>query len=168
MTWEIERKFLVHDFVVPATATPQRVEQGYIAITEDGTEVRLRRVGGRHTLTVKSGLGLVRVEVEREIDAADFDALWPTTAAARIEKDRHHIEHGPHTIVVDVYHGALHGLSTAEVEFASAELAQLYSPPVWVGEDITGESGYLNHSLAAHGIPEHEEPVRKDDHERAL
>ncbi|MFJ6384870.1 CYTH domain-containing protein [Kitasatospora sp. NPDC092039] len=164
MTHEIERKFLVHDFVPPPAATAQRVRQGYVAITEEGTEVRIRRASGRQTLTVKSGTGLVRVEVEREIGEEDFDALWPTTAGARIEKDRYRLPDGPHTVVVDVYHGALHGLCTAEVEFPSVEAAQRYTPPGWVGEDITGAVGYLNRSLSTHGIPAHEENTRNDHH----
>ncbi|WP_431043050.1 CYTH domain-containing protein [Streptomyces sp. P1-3] len=166
MTCEIERKFLVHGFVPPVAATAQRVRQGYVAITEDGTEVRVRRASGHHTLTVKSGIGLTRVEVEREIGAADFDALWPATASARVEKDRYRITDGPHTIVVDVYDGALRGLCTAEVEFTSTEQARQYTPPGWVGEDITGVAGYLNRSLATHGIPPYEDNTRKDDHGR--
>ncbi|MFF4383466.1 CYTH domain-containing protein [Kitasatospora sp. NPDC001547] len=164
MTQEIERKFLVHDFVPPADATAQQVRQGYVAITEEGTEVRIRRASGRHTLTVKSGTGPVRVEVEREIGSEEFDALWPTTAAARIEKDRYRLADGPHTVVVDVYHGALHGLCTAEVEFPSVEEARQYTPPGWVGEDITGVVGYLNRSLSTRGIPTHEESTRTDHH----
>ncbi|WP_327306674.1 CYTH domain-containing protein [Streptomyces sp. NBC_01298] len=164
MTYEIERKFLVHGFVPPAGARAQNVRQGYVAITGEGTEVRVRRADGRHTLTVKSGLGLTRVEVEREIEAADFDALWPTTVAARVEKDRYRMADGPHTLVVDVYHGALHGLCTAEVEFASAEEARQYTPPAWVGEEATGLVGYLNQSLATHGIPARQESTRKDHH----
>ncbi|MGW4272678.1 CYTH domain-containing protein [Streptomyces seoulensis] len=160
MIHEIERKFLVHGFVPPRDTAPQYVEQGYLAITPDGTEVRVRRSAAGHLLTVKRGRGLTRVEVEREISAEEFDALWPATEAARLTKDRHRVPDGPHTIIVDVYDGALSGLCIAEIEFPSAEHAQRYTPPGWLGEEITGVTGYLNQSLAAHGMPLHEKTTR--------
>ena len=65
---EIERKFLVE--VVPPLDdggwSSSRLEQGYLAITDD-VEVRVRRAdGGRARLTVKSAPGLSRVEEELE------------------------------------------------------------------------------------------------------
>jgi len=87
---EIERKFLVdavpddvHDH--PSSA----LEQGYVAVDADGTEVRIRRKDGGSTLAVKSSGGLARVEEELPIDDATFERLWPLTQGRRIEKVRH-------------------------------------------------------------------------------
>ena len=63
MGLEIERKFLVDR--VPADLaidSEDEIAQGYLSVGED--QVRLRRRGDRHVLTVKRGAGLEREEVE--------------------------------------------------------------------------------------------------------
>jgi adenylate cyclase len=86
---EIERKFLVehppeHLEVYPSDV----IEQGYLALTDDGVEVRVRRYGGRALLTIKSGGEQARLEEEIEIDERGFRALWPLTEGRRIHKTR--------------------------------------------------------------------------------
>jgi adenylate cyclase len=56
------------------------------------------------------------------------------------------------TIELDVYHGQLEGLITAEIEFASAEAAAAFRPPAWLGREITDDPGYKNKRLATHGV----------------
>ena len=75
----------------PAGRLPEgdRIEQGYLAVAADGTEVRIRRRAGRSTMTVKSGPGHVRVEEELEIEDRRFEALWPLTEGRRVDKVRH-------------------------------------------------------------------------------
>ncbi|HEX5899404.1 MAG TPA: CYTH domain-containing protein [Solirubrobacteraceae bacterium] len=152
---EIERKFLVaqqpSDLVRwPSTA----IEQGYLAITEDGPEVRVRRRDRRTWLTVKSGAGRVRVEEEIEIEPERFDRLWPLTEGRRIEKTRYEIPAGDGLVIeLDVYAGDLEGLVTAEVEFASEEDAEAYVAPDWLGPDITEDLRYKNQRLARDGAP---------------
>ena len=41
-----------------------RLEQGYLALDPAGAEVRVRRKGAKHILTVKTGKGLARGEEE--------------------------------------------------------------------------------------------------------
>ena len=51
---EIERKFLLDEPPEGLNDRPgTKLRQGYIVITEDGTEVRLRKEGKRHFLTIK-------------------------------------------------------------------------------------------------------------------
>ncbi|NUP30928.1 MAG: CYTH domain-containing protein [Streptomycetaceae bacterium] len=150
MGTEIERKFLVDgDYLVPSEGRP--VVQGYIAPGDP--EVRVRSVGGTHTICVKTGSGLVRGETEVAISTEQFAALWPTTEGARIEKTRFTVDVGGVEAVVDVYVGALAGLRTVEVEFASVEAAAGFAPPAWFGREVTGVEGYGNRHLARHGIP---------------
>ena len=145
---EIERKFLV-------TALPdglgegEAIDQGYLAIAPDGVETRIRRRAGAATLTVKSGPAMIRVEEEIPLEAARFDALWPLTEGRRLEKVRHLIplERGL-TAELDVYGGALAGLLTAEIEFPSEAAARDFSPPPWLGEEVTGDATYANQNLA--------------------
>jgi adenylate cyclase len=153
---EIERKFLgTGELPDDLDRYPsEEISQGYVAVADDGTEVRVRARGGDYTLTVKSGPARTRVEEEIEIDERRFEALWALTAGRRIEKRRYVIPAGDQlSIELDVYAGALDGLVTAEIEFDSADQADAFEPPPWIGSDVTGHGGYSNQSLAAHGRP---------------
>lgn len=154
MAAEIERKFLPEappEGLDEAPAT--RIEQGYLAITEE-VEVRLRRRGERLTLTVKAGAGRVRAEEEIPVAREQFDALWPLTASRRVVKTRHVVALGDGLEAeVDVYHDALDGLLTAEVEFTSEDASDAFAPPDWLGAEITGDGRYANQALAVRGRP---------------
>ena len=152
---EVERKYLL-------AAPPEgldahesgAIEQGYLALDPAGAEVRVRRKGTKHILTVKTGAGLARGEEEVALDAADFDRLWPLTVGRRVVKTRYLVPlDGGLTAEVDVYAGALDGLVTAEVEFADEAAAHAFTAPVWMGEDVTGDKRYANQRLAVDGKP---------------
>jgi CYTH domain-containing protein len=130
-----------------------RLEQGYLALDPAGAEVRVRRKGTKHMLTVKTGKGLARGEEEVALDAADFDRLWPLTEGRRVVKTRYLVplDNGL-TAEVDVYEGALEGLLTAEVEFADEAAAHAFTAPEWMGDDVTGDGRYANQSLAVNGL----------------
>jgi adenylate cyclase len=149
---EVERKFLVPQPPDLDGTRSDEIEQGYLALGPDG-EVRLRRRGEGLSLTAKRGGGIAREEGEIELEAADFDALWPLTEGRRLRKRRHLIAHGDHEIEVDVYEGGLDGLVVAEVEFGSEDEAGAFQPPDWVGEEVTGDEHYLNETLATKGRP---------------
>ena len=152
---EIERKFLLESRPPDLSEHPSsELEQGYVALGADGTEVRVRRDGDRHFLTIKSSGAGARVEEEIEIDSRRFESLWQLTSGRRIEKTRYRIP-APEgaTIEVDVYHGSLEGLLTAEVEFESAESAEAFMPPEWMGRDVTDDGRYKNQRLATQGAP---------------
>ena len=152
---EIERKFLLTglpDAVEPGGG--DAIEQGYVAIADDGVEVRVRRRAGTSTLTVKSGPGERRVEEEIEIDDRRFESLWPLSEGRRLTKRRHVVPLGDDLVAeVDVYEDALAGLLTAEVEFPSEEASRAFAPPPWFGAEVTGDARYANQSLALHGAP---------------
>lgn len=101
MNKEIERKFLV-------TKLPQNLEryrstkivQGYLAICEDGTEVRIRKKDDNYFQTIKNGSGLERKEVEIEISQQQFEDLWSMTEGRRVEKIRYEIAHSGWQIIV--------------------------------------------------------------------
>ncbi len=149
---EIERKFLVPDPPDLAETVADEIEQGYLAIGEDG-EVRVRRKGEKLVLTAKRGTGLSRLEAEIELDRERFDELWPLTEGRRLHKRRHVVPHGELRIEVDVYDGKLQGLVVAEIEFSSEEEARGFDPPAWLGEEVTGDRRYLNETLATDGRP---------------
>jgi adenylate cyclase len=149
---EIERKFLVEH---PPEPLPEgeRIEQGYLAVAPDGTEVRIRRRAGRSTLTVKSGPAHVRVEEELDIDDRRFEALWPLTEGRRVAKTRHLVPVADGLDAeLDVF-AVPEGLLVAEVEFPSTEASAAFAPPAWLGREVTGDARYANQSLALHGAP---------------
>jgi CYTH domain-containing protein len=151
---EIERKFVLERRPPGLDEHPhQRIEQGYVAIDPDGTEVRVRRNDGSMTMTVKSGAGLVRTEEELPLEPARFDALWPLTEGRRVVKTRYLVPLGELTAEVDEYEGALGGLRTAEVEFDSEAASAAFSPPEWLGREVTGDARYANRTLAVSGLP---------------
>jgi CYTH domain-containing protein len=152
---EIERKFLVADPPPDLDRHPSTaIEQGYLAVDDDGTEVRVRRRDGQALLTVKSGAGRSRVEEELEIEPERFERLWPLTEGRRIEKRRYELPApGGATIELDVYAGALGGLVVAEVEFGSDEEADAFEPPAWLGPEVTDDPRFKNQRLARDGAP---------------
>jgi adenylate cyclase len=150
---EIERKFLLPrapEWLSRCDSEP--VDQGYLAIGEDGSEVRLRRIGDRTQLTAKRGRGERRLEEEIEISAEQFDSLWSLTEGRRLRKVRHYVEDG-YRVEVDVYGEALEGLVVAEVEFESEAASRGFRPPDWLGQEVTGDVRYANEHLARYGIP---------------
>ena len=152
---EIERKFLVADPPPDLERHPRsHLQQGYLAVDPVGIEVRIRRRDEQTTLTIKGGRGRARAEEEMEISRERFARLWDLTAGRRVEKTRYEIPaDGGLTIELDVYHGPLEGLLTAEVEFGSEAQADTFSAPDWFGRDVTGDDAYKNRRLAVDGRP---------------
>ncbi|MEL6253643.1 MAG: CYTH domain-containing protein [Bacteroidota bacterium] len=150
---EIEKKFLVS--CPPQeimSLQPFAIRQGYIAIEEQGNEVRIREKGENYYMTIKSPGSLDRVEVEFTISQENFDKMWPLTKDRRIRKDRFSYEYQGYQIEIDQYLDQLEGLWVAEVEFDSIEAANLFSPPSWMAQDVTSLPAFKNRQLAS--LPE--------------
>jgi CYTH domain-containing protein len=114
-------------------------------------EIRLRRNGSQHFITVKGGRGRRRLEEEIHIPEPTFRALWPLTHRARISKRRYKIPCNGHTIEMDVYRGPHRGLMTADIEFDSMRASRSFQPPAWLEREITGNRQYANERLARRG-----------------
>jgi CYTH domain-containing protein len=152
---EVERKFLVDAMPESVRRWPaSTIQQGYLAIQGDGTEVRVRNRGGICSLTVKRGTGLERQEVEVPLSAEAFATLWPLTAGRRVDKVRYVGKERGYVVEVDVYHGALDGRVVAEVEFSDVKASQAFEPPTWFGPEVTGDQRYANQHLACQGWPD--------------
>ncbi|MDP1818331.1 MAG: CYTH domain-containing protein [Acidimicrobiales bacterium] len=153
MAAEIERKFLVVEPPPLPARGGDRIRQGYVAL-DGATEVRIRRGHRGATLTVKTGSGLARTEVEVPLDEQPAGELWELTGGRRVEKTRHRISLPDGlTAELDVYEGALAGLRTVEVEFVDEAAAGRFVAPAWFGEELTGHEGWSNAALALHGLP---------------
>lgn len=157
MATEIERKFIpdVRGLIFdPDQGGGVRIVQGYVALDTSGTEVRVRQMGDQTYLTVKSGKGLTRTEVEMEISTKQFEELWPLTAGRRVEKVRYLAPFQGHDVELDVYEGPLEGLFVAEVEFDSPSAAAAYQVPGWFLSEVTDDARYKNKNLAVDGRPQ--------------
>lgn len=131
----------------------RRIVQGYL--TTSPAAIRVRRVDdGECTLTIKAGAGVSRTEIERTIDADEFEALWALATELRIEKRRYPIAlAGGLVAELDRFDGDLAGRSIVEVEFASTDEAAAFDPPDWFGREVTDDGRYTNAAIARHGWP---------------
>jgi len=146
---EIERKFWLPERpVFLQQATPQSIQQGYLAVQADGREVRLRKKDEQYTLTVKSGTGLQRDEYEVILKEAQFQTLWPATEGVRLRKKRYrHALPSGLTLEIDEYEEPLTGLLIGEIEFTDEASAQAFEPPTWLGLEVTQYSLFKNKNL---------------------
>jgi CYTH domain-containing protein len=152
MAKEIERKFLVKRLPpYVASSHHDNILQGYAAITADGGEVRLRRKGNSHTVTIKSGGDLERQEFETGLTPQQYGRLWPCTTGRRLAKTRYTLKQGELTFELDVYRAAHNGLVTVEVEFSTKRESLAFVPPDWFGREVTKDRRYKNQNLALHG-----------------
>lgn len=146
---EIERKFRVRELPPLEGLKAVHVQQGYLTLTNDSVELRLRRAGDKDFMTLKSDGGLERLEYEIAIDTVQFETLWPATHDRRVEKTRHvgQLPAGE-VFELDVFMGNLAPLILVEVEFASLEAAGSFTAPDWFGTEVTVDTRFKNKALA--------------------
>ncbi len=150
---EVERKFLLPEPPPWLGDHPSiAIAQGYIVI-DDEVEVRLRAADQHRMLTVKRGHGESREEIEVQLSAEQFDALWPLTESLRLRKRRFRVPVDGLTAEVDVFEGELEGLVTGEVEFESIGAAERFEAPPWLGQEVTGDERYANQTPRPVGPP---------------
>ena len=151
---EIERKFLIKILPEDLNKFPHKdITQNYLSIKPNNYEIRTRKIGNEYFKTTKSGAGKTRKELDIEITKNEFEELQKQTIYKEIKKTRYKIPHDNYLIELDIYHGELAGLITAEVEFNSEEESNQFKPPEWLGKEITEDAKYKNQSLALHGLP---------------
>jgi adenylate cyclase len=149
---ERERRFLVESLPEPLTE-PSRIEQAYVSTGP--ASVRVRRIDDKHILTVKTGSGRNRHEIERDLTQEEFEAIWAAATELRISKRRHRVDLGDGlTAELDLYDGSLEGHQLVEVEFDDDDAADDFEPPDWFGREVTDDNRYTNSSLARYGWPE--------------
>jgi CYTH domain-containing protein len=146
---EIECKYLIQN--PPENYSDwdcTEIRQGYLAVTDDGREVRIRKKGDAFFQTVKLEKGFYREEIEIPITKDQFDVLWPATSGKRINKKRFTINYNGQLIEMDIYQGRLEGLIVAEVEFDNEENCRRFEPPSWFDKEISNDEKYKNRNLA--------------------
>lgn len=157
---ERERKFLVTS--VPeqidlSQMDGEHIEQGYLANGSGKNTVRIRKKDNSFFWTVKQKYGSnpgERIELECEITEDQFDIMWPATEGRRIEKTRYEIPCGDSTIELDVFGGENAGKMLAEVEFSTSLDADFFTPPDWLGPEVTDDGRFSNSKISKSGFPE--------------
>ncbi len=146
---EIERKFLLKQLPgETAKIRPLSIQQGYLAIEENGNEIRVRKANDQFFLTVKSKGNLERTEVELNITKTEFDQLWPLTEGRQIKKNRYVLQKGAYAVEIDEFKGKLKGLFLAEIEFPHIEAAHQFQPLAWMGKEVTHLGRFKNKQLS--------------------
>ena len=144
---EIERKFLVKGDFKPFVSKQTRIVQGYLSSVPERT-VRVRIKGDKGYITIK-GIGNVsgasRFEWEREVPVNEIEDLLKICEPGVIDKTRYLVKAGPHTFEVDEFHAENSGLVLAEIELGSE--TEAFEKPVWLGEEVTGDTRYYNSML---------------------
>jgi CYTH domain-containing protein len=152
MAIEIERKYLLRALPrMPRVTDVLEIEQGYLP--GEKLVERLRRQTSRDGLvrcfrTIKTGMGVERVEIEEETDARVFDHLWLLTEGRRVRKRRYLAPDGSDLWEIDEFTDR--SLVLAELELVHA--SQAVRVPEWLApvlvRDVTDEPEYTNFSLA--------------------
>lgn len=144
---EIERKYLIHTLPENLENYPNRIiEQGYLS-TEP--VVRIRRDNDEYILTYKSKGLMVREEYNLPLTKDSYMHLREKIDGRLIIKKRYLIPLSNElTIELDIFGGDLAPLMLAEVEFPNETSANSFTPPKWVGEDVTFSGEYHNSRLS--------------------
>ena len=149
---EIERKFLIEKDIDLSGLEYRDIVQGYICLDP---EIRVRAMDGKYYRTDKSQGDMVREEREREISCTMYNILMDNREGGVLEKRRYYMPYGKYTVEIDVYGRSLTGLKVAEVEFETEEEALAFTPPDFLGREVTCDKRYKNKNLATTGqIPE--------------
>lgn len=143
---EIERVFrcrVTDADAFRATAQPSQIRQGYL--NESGPTFRVRNRDEQWLLTVKTGSGLVRGEIEFEVPAPEGAALLRLAGSTTVEKTRCVAGRWE----VDFYHGSLDGLVTADCELSRPDERLPPPPPgIELVREVTDDARYTNHNFA--------------------
>lgn len=146
---EIERKFLVTgDFFIKEARKNFRIVQGYLC-TDPHRTVRVRIKGSTGYLTIKGKSnegGISRFEWEKEITVNEAKALLSLCKDHVIEKIRYEVLVGKHVFDVDVFEGHNKSLYLAEIELFEED--EPFQKPIWLGEEVTGDTRYYNSFLS--------------------
>jgi CYTH domain-containing protein len=150
---EIERKYVLQG-LPEGVHSGREIHQGYLWFDP---EVRLRKIGKNHKLTIKSQGALTRDETELSVPGVLFDLLWSLTGSNVVRKTRFLLDYNDLVMEVDVYSGKLEALITLECEFQTIEEAEQFEPPEWIGPatDVTDDPRFKNKELSKSGkIPD--------------
>ncbi|MHB1146621.1 MAG: CYTH domain-containing protein [Lutibacter sp.] len=149
MTKEIERKFLVKGDFKKHSTKSHKIAQGYLSTVPERTvRVRIRDQQGFITIKgISNVTGTTRFEWEKEIPVNEAENLLLLCEPTIIEKTRHIVPANVNLYFeVDEFLGENKGLIIAEIELPNENT--VFTKPIWLGEEVTGQLKYYNAKLA--------------------
>lgn len=147
MAKELEFKYLVNnDSFLELAKTSHEIQQGYLS-RKSGRSVRIRVWDDKGYITVKGPeiVGVGRDEFEYEIPLEDAQVMIGMCPPPVISKTRYIVPFEGDTWEVDVFHGNLKGLVTAEIEVQSYD--HTFNIPDFVGRDVSKDHRFKNSNL---------------------
>ncbi len=148
---EIERKWLMEGFPPLPAETESEMEQGYLSFEPSTVRIRKTVQAGQASfwLTIKGKGTLQRVEVETLLEQGQYEALLGLLVAppARKRLRTYRLENGETLECSVVDEGEATAFYYAEVEFDTVEQAQKFTPPSFLGREVTEQPGF---SMAAY------------------
>ncbi len=173
---EIERKWVVDGAKIPSPITDnlstfphQELRQVY---AKSGRMREVKKNGNvTYIQTNKTGKGVERIEIEKEIDQSVFDEAWKDASLPRVTKTRYKIPFDGYTIELDTFHDNGNNLDdhmVAEIEFKTRGAADEFAKGLenneivfngvnmkkWLARDVSDVEGYGNSDFAKKGWPE--------------
>ncbi len=157
---EIERKWLIKEENIPYNLKGKNVEvydiqQTYLCFDPE-MRVRNYNNGEAYEYTMKTNMtkdGLIRDEVNIDINKEQYDNLIKKKEGMTIHKTRYQFYDKGEIIAIDIFHDELDGLAYMEIEFKTKKESDNYKDPDWVIKDVTDDVNYKNGHLARYGIP---------------
>ncbi|MBR5485467.1 MAG: CYTH domain-containing protein [Oscillospiraceae bacterium] len=137
---EIERKFLIDGFPNLPVLSQAVMEQGYLT-TEPVVRIRSKKTqdGVNYKLCIKGKGTLVREEIETPITQEVFEKIKRFIGVPLIRKEfrEYSLPDGLILEVSCVDEGEPTQFYYAEVEFDSVEAANKFTPPEFLGKELT-------------------------------
>lgn len=150
MPLEIERKFLITGDFKQYSSAHEEIIQGYLSSAPERT-VRIRIKGNNAYITIKgisNASGASRYEWEKEISIPEAKDLLKICEPGVIDKIRHYVRAGKHTLEIDEFRGENEGLIMAEIELSDED--ETFEKPKWLGKEVTGDKRFYNSYLSKH------------------
>lgn len=165
---EHEAKFLLNSVPELREARASNIRQSYLALADDGAELRIRDKDEAYTQTVKLRRAVDgkpsaeagNFEAEIKLSEAQYAVLAGCPALGTIEKTRHLLPWGAPAgelkliLELDEYKGPFAGLWVLEVEADVPAIAEFRRrKPDWVGQEVTEDLRFKNRNILNDGIP---------------
>lgn len=146
---EIERKFRVRELPSLEKKEKLEIEQAYLS---KKPVIRIRKQDENYILTVKvkkeeKGV-LVNLEEEFPLTKEEYEKLLTKAEGFVVKKTRYILPFLEGKIELDVFRERLAGLVFAEIEFSGLEEAKAFTPPSWLGEDVSEDRRFRNTELS--------------------
>lgn len=153
---EIERKFIPSS--IPDEFLQDKcylLEQAYvqtspvIRVRQKATIIDGTPTDSSYILTVKSSGMMARQEFELPLAENEYKELLSKASGNIITKHRYvHPITDTLKLELDIFDGIFKGLVIAEIEFPDEETAKKYTPPSFLGEEVTFDSRFHNSNLS--------------------